>query len=74
MERCVSKAWCSSIDSPHLGKAHQKRPSQCNTNIGVIIGGFLSYLLDFDSLDDTTDIEIDEPLRTPLYSIRLVGS
>lgn len=72
--RCVCKPWCSLIDSPRFVKAHLKRSVECNTNTGVIIRGFLAYSVDFDSLDDTTAVEINEPLRTLLRGTGLVGS
>ncbi|XP_074349890.1 F-box protein CPR1-like isoform X2 [Apium graveolens] len=72
--RCVCKPWCSLIDSPCFVKAHLKRSIECNTNTGVVIRGFLAYSVDFDSLDNTTAIAIDEPLRTHLRGTGLVGS
>ncbi|KAK1367167.1 hypothetical protein POM88_042728 [Heracleum sosnowskyi] len=72
--RSVCKPWCSLIDSPRFVKAHLKRSIECKTNTGVIIRGFLAYSVDFDSLDDTTAIEISEPLRTLLRGTGLVGS
>ncbi|KAK1367155.1 putative F-box domain-containing protein [Heracleum sosnowskyi] len=70
--RCVSKPWCSLIDSPHFVKAHLRRSIECNTSTGLIIRGALDWYA--DSLDDTTAIEFDETLRTLLRGTCLVGS
>ncbi|KAK1367153.1 F-box and associated interaction domains-containing protein [Heracleum sosnowskyi] len=73
--RCVSKPWCSLIDSPQFVKAQLKRSIECNTNTDLIISsGVSSYWLCADSLDDTTAVEIDKTLRNPLLGTTLVGS
>ncbi|KAK1367169.1 F-box domain-containing protein [Heracleum sosnowskyi] len=72
--RCVSKPWCSLIDSPRFVRAHLKRSIECKTNKGVIFRGFHAYSVDFDSLDDTTAVKIDEPLTTLLCGTGVVGS
>ncbi|KAK1367178.1 hypothetical protein POM88_042739 [Heracleum sosnowskyi] len=72
--RCVSKPWCSLIDSPRFVKAQLKRSIECNTNTGLVIRGDNFHLVDFDSLEHTTPVEIDEPLKTRLYGCSIVST
>ncbi|XP_074352943.1 F-box protein CPR1-like [Apium graveolens] len=72
--RCVSKPWCSLIDSPHFARANLKRSIGCNTNTDLILSGASSYWLCADSEDETTAIQIDETLRSPLLGTSLVGA
>lgn len=76
--RCVSKGWCSLIDSKAFVKKHHKRMIECNTR-GVIINGYGEefYLTDFESLnsgaDDAVAVPIDGPLKTLLSGAECFG-
>lgn len=76
--RCVSKGWCSLIDSNVLTKKHLKKTLECNTGSGLIINGDGGnfYFVDFDSLDDdfASAVRIDDPFRSLLVDSRSVGS
>lgn len=72
--RCVSKPWCSLIDSPRFVKARLKRSVECNTDASLLIRSFFISSLDFDSQDYVTTKEIDEPLKSLLYGTGLVGT
>ncbi|KAL8093163.1 F-box protein CPR1-like isoform X2 [Apium graveolens] len=61
--RCVSKEWCSIIDSNAFVRKHCKRTNECNRGGGVVISGDGKvFLTDVDSLrDDIVDvIELDD--------------
>ncbi|KAK1355533.1 F-box domain-containing protein [Heracleum sosnowskyi] len=61
--RCVSKEWCSIIDSNAFIIKHSKRTSECNLDSGVVISGDGKvFLTDVEALrDDNVDvIELDD--------------
>ncbi|KAK1367171.1 putative F-box domain-containing protein [Heracleum sosnowskyi] len=72
--RCVSKPWCSLIDSPRFVKAHIKWSIECNTNSGLIVSDGILYSVNFDFLDNATVVEIDQPLKSLLYDSTIMGS
>lgn len=62
--RCVSKEWCSIIDSNAFIETHSKRTSECNLDRGVVISGDgigKVFLTDVEALrDENVDvIELD---------------
>ncbi|WOG90757.1 hypothetical protein DCAR_0310001 [Daucus carota subsp. sativus] len=80
--RCVSKEWCSLIDSNAFAKKQIKNALDCNAGVGVMIskldfgGEKRVYLAGFDSLDDesVSVVEIDGPLKAFLSVAHVVGS
>ncbi|KAK1369004.1 F-box domain-containing protein [Heracleum sosnowskyi] len=74
---CVSKGWCSLIDSNAFVKKHLKRMIECNTR-GIIFNGMGGefYLADFDSLDDDSAsvVQLDDSFNTLIYGAYIVGS
>ncbi|KAL3519335.1 hypothetical protein ACH5RR_017484 [Cinchona calisaya] len=49
--RCVSKPWCSFIDSPDFIKIHLSQSKKTSSNLSLILGFLGIYSIDFDSLD-----------------------
>ena len=63
--RCVSKEWCSIIDSNAFIEKHRTRTSECNLDRGVVISGDgigKVFLTDVEALrDENVDvIELDD--------------
>ncbi|KAL1834424.1 hypothetical protein ACET3Z_004075 [Daucus carota] len=76
--RCVSKGWCSLIDSNAFVKKHLETALECNTGGGLIINDDAGkiYLADFDSLDDGSSAiaEISNALRSILSGAEFFGA
>ncbi|KAK1356570.1 F-box domain-containing protein [Heracleum sosnowskyi] len=74
--RCVSKQWCSIVDSTYFVQKHHKASIQMNSG-GIIMKGVENFVLvDYESLHDdvAAAIEITDPLKTLLSCAELVGS
>lgn len=74
--RCVSKQWCSIIDSTYFVRKHHKVSFEMNSG-GIIMKRVEFFVLvDYESLHDVvaTAVEINDPLKTLLSSAELVGS
>lgn len=68
--RCVSKKWCSVIDSTPFVRKHLKKTLECNVGGLLISGGGKFYLAEVESLDDDSAavVEINDPLQNNLLS------
>lgn len=78
--RCVSKGWCSLIDSNAFAKKQLKNTLACNAGVGLMIvkhgDDRKFYLAGFDSLDDESAdlLEIDDPLKSFLSDAQIMGA
>ena len=58
--RCVSKPWCSLIDSPHFVKTHLNRSVDNRTNLTLILTEMTRRQTTLNSLDLDT---LQKPIR-----------
>ncbi|XP_074353585.1 F-box protein CPR1-like isoform X1 [Apium graveolens] len=76
--RCVCKPWCSLIDSKKFVDKHLQRNIESNPDSGIIFRAYTEgnnfYMADVDSLNDSTVMELADPLKTQLYGAVFVGS
>lgn len=76
--RCVSKPWCSLIDSTTFVNKNLLRNIECNPDSGIVFRasayGNNFYLADVDSSCDVTAVEINDPLKTFLSGTLFVGT
>lgn len=76
--RCVSKPWCSLIDNTSFGLKHLEKSIECNPDSGIIVRELLKgekhYLVDVDSEDEFTAVEIGDSLKTDLSRTRYVST
>ncbi|KAK1377955.1 hypothetical protein POM88_024699 [Heracleum sosnowskyi] len=76
--RCVSKPWCSLIDNASFGLKHLEKSIECNPDSGIVVREYLKgekhYLVDVDSEDEFTAVEIADSLKTDLSGTRYAGS
>ncbi|XP_074378652.1 F-box protein At1g11270-like [Apium graveolens] len=77
--RCVSKGWCSLIDSNAFAKKQLKTAIACNAGSCLLIVTFGDdrkfYFVGFDSLDDESAalVEIDDPLKSFIPGAQIMG-
>ncbi|KAL8107590.1 F-box protein CPR1-like [Apium graveolens] len=69
--RCVSKDWCSTIDSNAFIRKHLKTALECNTGAGLIVNdqGGRCYVVDSESLDGEGDDFVAVPIKNPLMNL-----
>ncbi|XP_074335109.1 F-box protein CPR1-like [Apium graveolens] len=80
--RCVSKGWCSLIDSDLYVKKHLRKALECNAGALIINEGGKFYLAEdfksnFDGRDEYDDVvarEIVDPLKTLISGADFVGA
>ncbi|KAL1822190.1 hypothetical protein ACET3Z_008968 [Daucus carota] len=80
--RCMSKGWCSLIDSNAFAKKQLKTSLDCNAGVGVLIAKLANggdkrfYLAGFDSLEDESPcvVQIDDPFKSFLSDVLIVGA
>ncbi|KAL8095788.1 F-box protein CPR1-like [Apium graveolens] len=73
--RCVSKLWCSLIDSTSFVKRHLQRTIECSPDSGIVCKSDSNfYLAEVDSSCDFTAVEVTDPLKTFLSGTVIVGS
>lgn len=76
--RCVSKPWCSLIDNASFGLKHLEKSIECNPDSGIVVReyrkGEKHYLVDVDSEDEFTAVEIGDSLKTDLSGTRYAGN
>lgn len=74
----MSKPWCSLIDNGSFGLKHLEKSIECNPDSGIIVREFSKggkqYLVDVDSEDEFTAVEIGDSLKTDLSGTKYVGT
>ncbi|CAI0374067.1 unnamed protein product [Linum tenue] len=69
--RCLSKSWCSEIDSPAFAQLHLRHSVKTPSNLSLILRDGSLRSLDFQSLDGL--VKLNHPLDTPFFGTEILG-